>query len=222
MAEFAKMRIVVTAVEDCREDFEDLVSMFREKLCDQFTDVLPKGCSCSVDQDDDVEYDGNSLIVPLLFKGLGWDVVKQGIENLTDLYYVDVDCVFASENEGSEPVGVYSYRMRRCEDKILPNGRRVPAYSETKKTIRPKDAETRHEMFLMAWNGFRAPHRTDPGFFDQNSIGDESFKVDGDLPQLGNWLKGLWTKQESSAFRSGEQAQGSPNPCPDPAEERSL
>ena len=90
MAGFAKMRIVVTVVEDCREDFEDMVSMFREKLCDSFTDVLPKGCSCSVDQDDDVEYDGSSLIVPLLFKGLGWGVVKQGIGNLTDLYYVDV------------------------------------------------------------------------------------------------------------------------------------
>lgn len=222
MAGFAKMRIVVTVVEDHREDFEDLVSMFREKLCDPFTDVLSKGGFCSVDQDDDIEYDGDSLIVPLLFKGLAWSIVKQGIENLTDLYYVDVDCVFASENEGSEPVGAYGYRMRRCEDKILPNGRSVPAYSETKCAIKPKNPRKRHEMFLMAWNGFRAPHRTDPDFFDQNSIGDEGFEVNGDLPQLGNWLKGLWSKPEPTASRSEGQVQGSPNPCPDPAEEPPL
>lgn len=222
MAGFAKMRIVVTAVEDRREDFEDLVSMFREKLCDQFTDVLPKGGFCSVDQDDDIEYDGDSLVAPLLFKGLAWSIVKQGIENLTDLYYVDVDCVLANENEGSEPVGVYSYRMRRCEDKVLPNGRSVPAYSETKKAIRPKDAETRHEMFLMAWNGFRAPHRNDPDFFDQNRLGSERFEKGGDLPQLENWLKGLLSKPEPTASRSEVQVQGSPNPCPDQAEGRSL
>lgn len=222
MAGFAKMRMMVTAVEDCREDFEDLVSMFREKICDSFTDVLPKSAFCIVDQDDDIEYDGNSLTVPLLFKGLCWKAVRQGVENITDLYYVDVDCVFSSEDEGSEPVGAYGYRMRRCEDRTLANGRRVPAYSETKRAIRPRNAERRHEMFLMAWNGFRAPHRNDPDFFDQNAIGNEGFEVDGDLPQLGNWLKGLWTKPKPTAFRSEGQAQGSPNPCPDPEEEPSL
>ena len=144
----------------------------------------------------DFSTDGSyfAVITKRIAEGCQYQAVGEFVEYLTDKYLVNIDAVYADEYE--ETCGLWRVNVFKEDENY---------YNKTQDHYAPKDDKQRHEMFLMAWNGYRCPHRNDENFFNQNGIDDEYFYIKeegeedgvGYPPIIDDWVNQFVQDSES-------------------------
>ena len=199
-----------------REDAEPLYESFRLDEDDESIYFDPSGfvSDCEIDYDSSMP-DGIEFAV-ISERGIPEEIVFDVFEFYFPLtHYI----VFSYENESEIPdlvddgdprwVGdiLESLEVAGCiKGEVLGWNEidQVAITQEDKEDRQPSDYcmafpendKMKHEMFLMAMNGFRLDFRSDPDFFNQNELDDRyMYEPDRCLPNLDDWMIALFERK---------------------------
>ena len=181
-----RIKMKVSKVTNCdREDLEKYSKYYDEfcydvmkskrKFC-QTNGFAPQNCQINpVNKETDVKED--YMYVSMIYRDYSFDIFDF-LEEITDNYPVNIECVAAEEYEGDCKIVKYSYDGT--------------SFRATK--YYPQTAEECHLFFLMSWWNFGSLTYTGKDFYNQRGIEDSSFFIvneDGtkDIPDLSTWLK---------------------------------
>lgn len=168
MANYIKVKLLATVIEGREESYERLESAFYGEELEDVLDM--SNYDAWIDEEDEAWFDNGRIYINFIVEG---DFIIEFVRDfLNDIGFGDfsLECVFSNEDEincesseSSEDFRLYSIGYFR-ETRFLDEDGEIDWDCDE---VYPKTDWEKHEMFDLAWFGFRAPHNSKENFFDQ-------------------------------------------------------
>lgn len=169
MANYIKVKLLATVIEGREESYKRLESAYYGEELDCILDR--SNYYAWIDEEDEAWFNNGQIYINFLVKSNNF-IIEYVMDFLNDIGFEDfsLECVFSNEDEincetyeSSEDFRLYSIGYFR-ETKF------IDEYGDLdwdKVEVYPSTDWEKHEMFDLAWFGFRAPHNSKENFFDQ-------------------------------------------------------
>lgn len=170
MANYIKVKLLATVIEGREESYERLESAYYGEELEDVLDM--SNYDAWIDEEDEAWFDNGRIYINFILKGDF--IIEFVMDFLNDIGFEDfsLECVFSNEDEincesseSSEDYRLDTIGYFRNNCFLDEDGEKD--CDDTSVEVYPSNDWERHEMFDLAWFGFRAPHNSKDNFFDQ-------------------------------------------------------